>query len=105
MAGSYEIIPLDTGLSVGQGAVGVQYKNSQRKVLLWPDTHNYAVPTHTLITPCVRARSRGRVIGVCVCVYGQKHELFNGLLMRQRLKIIGYLQLKLVRNLRRRQCF
>ncbi len=54
MAGLYEIVPLDTGLSEGQGAVVVQHKNSQRKVFLWPDTHNYAVPTHTLITPCVR---------------------------------------------------
>ncbi len=59
VCGSYEIVPLELvrGLSVGQGAVGVNTlnaKNSQQKVFLWPDTHNYAVPTHTLITPCVR---------------------------------------------------
>ena len=57
VAGLYEIIPLESvrGVSEGQGAVGVhvQHKNSQRKVLLWPDTHNYAV--QIIITPCVRS--------------------------------------------------
>ncbi len=55
-AGLYVILPLESvrGGSVGQGAVGVQHKNSQRKVFLWPDT----CCTNSHINYPVRARMR-----------------------------------------------